>query len=67
MTTINTIEDQNEPPALIIVDNFSMCVPGVDQNKQEQVAPILRLLNALASEYNTHIMVIHHYRLPDKK
>ncbi len=58
--TINTIEDQNEPPALIIVDNFSMCAPGVDQNKQEQVAPVLRLLNALASEYNTHIMVIHH-------
>lgn len=57
---INTIDDQEEPPALLIIDNFSMCAPGVDQNKQEQVAPILGLLNALAAEYNTHIMVVHH-------
>lgn len=57
---VNTIDDQAEPPALIVIDNFSMCAPGIDQNKQELVAPILRLLNGLATEYNTHIMVIHH-------
>ena len=55
-----TINDQQIPPTLIIVDNFSMCAPGVDQNKQEQVAPVLQLMNALAAEYNCHVLIIHH-------
>jgi AAA domain len=57
---METINDQQVPPALIVVDNFSMCVPGIDQNKQEQVAPVLHLMNALAAEYNCHILIIHH-------
>jgi AAA domain len=57
---IETIDDQEVPPTLIVVDNFSMCVPGIDQNKQEQVAPVLHLMNALAAEYNCHILIIHH-------
>ena len=55
-----TVEQQEQKPALIVIDNFSMCTPGVDQNKQEQVAPILRQLNALAGEYELHVMIIHH-------
>ena len=57
---IETINDQEMPPTLIVIDNFSMCVPGIDQNKQEQVAPILHLMNTLAAEYNCHILIIHH-------
>jgi AAA domain len=57
---IETINEQEVPPTLIVVDNFSMCVPGIDQNKQEQVAPVLHLINALAAEYNCHLLIIHH-------
>ena len=57
---IETINDQEVPPTLIVVDNFSMCTPGIDQNKQEQVAPVLHLINALAAEYACHILIIHH-------
>ena len=57
---IETINDQEVPPILIVVDNFSMCTPGIDQNKQEQVAPVLHLMNALAAEYNCHMLIIHH-------
>lgn len=45
---------------LIVVDNFSMCVPGIDQNKQEQVAPVLHLMNILAADSHCHILIIHH-------
>ncbi len=57
---IETISDQEVPPTLIVVDNFSMCVPGIDQNKQEQVAPVLHLMNILAADSNCHILIIHH-------
>jgi KaiC/GvpD/RAD55 family RecA-like ATPase len=57
---IETINDQEIPPTLIVVDNFSMCTPGIDQNKQEQVAPVLHLMNTLAADYNCHILIIHH-------
>lgn len=57
---IETIVDQEESPALIVVDNFSMCTPGIDQNKQEQVAPVLQLINTLAADYNCHLLIIHH-------
>lgn len=57
---IETIKDQPDPPTLLVIDNFSMCTPGIDQNKQEQVAPVLHLMNALAAEYGCHILIIHH-------
>jgi AAA domain len=57
---IETINEQEAPPTLIVVDNFSMCTPGIDQNKQEQVAPVLHLMNTIAADYNCHLLIIHH-------
>lgn len=57
---IETIESLDEPPVLIVLDNFSMCAPGVNQNLQEEVTALFNPLHALASEYSSHIMVIHH-------
>jgi hypothetical protein len=56
----DTIEAGEQPPQLIIIDNFSMCAPGVNQNLQEEVAPILGRLNDLAQQYGCHVMIIHH-------
>jgi len=57
---LDTIENQKEKPILIIIDNFSMCAPGVNQNLQEEVAPVLRKLNQLAQDIGPHVMLIHH-------
>lgn len=59
---VNTIDEMSEEdkPALIVFDNFSMCAPGINQNNQEEVAPVLRDLNTLAQMKSTHVMVIHH-------
>jgi SpoVK/Ycf46/Vps4 family AAA+-type ATPase len=64
---LDTIEaiSENEKPALIIFDNFSMCTSGVEQSKQEQVAPILKKLNDLAQEQKTNLMVLHHTNKED--
>lgn len=56
----NTIAQEQQKPALIVLDNFSMCTPGVNQNLQEEIAPILRLINGLAQEYGCHVMIVHH-------
>lgn len=57
---IDTIEDMDAPPVLIVLDNFSMIAPGVDQNKQEMVTQLFTPLHSIAAEYGCHIMVIHH-------
>jgi hypothetical protein len=57
---LDTLEDATEKPVLIIADNFSMCTPGVEQNKQEQVSPILRAINQVVQDYGCHFMLIHH-------
>jgi AAA domain len=64
---LDTIEamSEDEKPALIIFDNFSMCTSGVEQSKQEQVAPILKKLNDLAQEQETNLMVLHHTNKED--
>lgn len=51
---------ENEKPTMIVFDNFSMCTAGIDQTKQEQVAPVLKTLNELSQNYDCHVMVIHH-------
>src|SRR5579885_22891 len=57
---LNTVEQQVVKPELIIIDNFSMCTPGINQNLQEEVAPVLRTLNTLAQEHSCHVMIVHH-------
>ncbi len=57
---METINDQAVPPTLLVIDNFSMCTSGIDQNKQEQVAPVLQLMNTIAADYNCHLLIIHH-------
>jgi len=56
----NAIEEQDEPPALVIVDTFSNCAPGVSQNNQEEVYPILAIGHEAAKTYGSHFMFIHH-------
>jgi KaiC/GvpD/RAD55 family RecA-like ATPase len=61
----NTLDEAKEKPVLIVIDNFSMCTNGIEQNKQEQVAPVLRDLHELAETYACHIMIVHHTNKDD--
>lgn len=60
-TLLDTIEDmaEEQKPDLLVFDNFSMCA-DIDQNKQNEVAPILKILNDLAEKLQCHILILHH-------
>jgi AAA domain len=64
---LNTLESMSveEKPSLLILDNFSMCTAGINQNKQEEVAPILKVLNDMAQNQEFHVMIIHHTNKDD--
>lgn len=64
---LNTLECMSveEKPQLLIFDNFSMCAAGINQNKQEEVTPILKILNDLAQEKECHVMILHHTNKED--
>lgn len=59
---LNTLEclSAEEKPSLLIFDNFSMCTTGINQNKQEEVTPVLKRLNDLAQDQECHVMILHH-------
>lgn len=56
---LNTLDDVEPKPLLIVIDNFSMCTT-VDQNKQDQVAPILRAVTHIVQTYGSHVLLVHH-------
>ena len=56
----NCIEEHDELSVLVIVDTFSNCAPGVSQNNQEEVYPILAIGHEIAKSYGSHFMFIHH-------
>jgi len=62
---LDTIEAGEHPPIMICIDNFSMCAPGVNQNHQEEIAPVLRLLNQLAQDYGCFCLIVHHTNKED--
>lgn len=59
LNTINAMSEE-EKPSLLIIDNFSMCTAGINQNKQEEVAPVLKVIQELAQDQEMHVMIIHH-------
>jgi DNA-binding MarR family transcriptional regulator len=63
---IDTLESLDEKPALIVFDNFSLCAAGVNQNNQEEIAPVLKNLHIIAGEFSSHVMLIHHTNKEDK-
>lgn len=57
---LNVIEEQEQPPVLVIVDTLSNCAPGVNQSHQEEVYPVLAVGHEIVKAYNSHFMFIHH-------
>ena len=55
-------ECQELRPALIVLDPFYLMTPGVDENSQVQVTPVLQRLLDLKQQYGVGVLIIHHYR-----
>jgi len=49
-------------PALIVLDPFYLMTPGVDENAQVQVTPVLKHLLELKQNYDVGVLIIHHYK-----
>jgi hypothetical protein len=55
-----TIEDQDEIPGLIVIDTFSVCAEGIDENNNAEVARFINAATYIKRTYGTHVHIIHH-------
>lgn len=53
---------KNVKPALVVLDPFYLLTPGIDENSQAQVTPVLKNLLKLKQAYGVGIQIIHHYK-----
>jgi hypothetical protein len=53
-------ESQQEDPVLLVLDTFSQCSAGIDENSAGQVAEYLNYCTELANEFGMTVLVIHH-------
>src|SRR2546423_243115 len=57
---LDTLEEADEKPSLLIVDNYSMCAVGTNQNDQMEVTQALMVLHEISQRYGCHCMIVHH-------
>jgi hypothetical protein len=55
-----TIEDEPEIPELVVIDTFSMCASGVEENSNSQVAMYLATATDIKQTYGCHVTIVHH-------
>jgi RecA-family ATPase len=55
-----TIASQEHVPNLLVVDPYSMCATGTDQNNQMEVTRTLEIAHEITRLYGCHVLVIHH-------
>jgi KaiC/GvpD/RAD55 family RecA-like ATPase len=57
---LDTVEDAEEKPSLLVIDNYSMCATGTNQNDQMEVTQTLMVLHGIAQRYGCHCLLVHH-------
>lgn len=57
---LDTVEEADEKPDLLVVDNYSMCATGTNQNDQMEVTRTLMVLHEIAQRYGCHCLLVHH-------
>lgn len=61
MDTIAELQAQSaEPYALIVVDTFSNCSQGINQNDSVEVGRVLATAHDIVFAYGCHVLVTHH-------
>src|SRR5205823_5575759 len=63
--TIEEMIEEEGKPDLLIIDTFSNCASGIDQNAQKEVEPVLRVCHEVKDTYNIQVMLIHHTNKSD--
>jgi hypothetical protein len=63
--TIKEMIANGEKPDVIIIDTFSNCTSGVDQNLQKEVEPVLHVCHDIRDTYDLQIVLIHHTNKED--
>ncbi len=53
-------EWQKEAPVLLVIDTFSQCSAGIDENSAGQVAQYINYANQLANEFSMAVLIVHH-------
>ncbi|WP_288741138.1 AAA family ATPase [uncultured Rheinheimera sp.] len=53
-------ESQNEAPVLLVIDTFSQCSAGIDENSAGQVAQYINYATQLANEFSMAVLIVHH-------
>jgi len=57
---LDTLAELEVTPALVVIDTFSNCSEGINQNDQAEVYRVLATAHEIAREYGSHVMVVHH-------
>jgi KaiC/GvpD/RAD55 family RecA-like ATPase len=57
---LDTVDEADEKPDLLVVDNYSMCATGTNQNDQMEVTRTLMVLHEIAQRYGCHCLLVHH-------
>lgn len=57
---LGEIERDHGKLALVILDTFRASAPGVDENSSNEVGPLMGMLEKLASDLNTGMLVVAH-------
>ena len=63
--TIKEMIANGEKPDVIIIDTFSNCTSGIDQNLQKEVEPVLHVCHDIRDTYDLQIVLVHHTNKED--
>lgn len=56
----DTIEALPSFPEEVVIDTFSMCSSGIEENSNSQVAQFLETATTIKLKYGCHVTIIHH-------
>lgn len=57
---LDTVAETQERYSLVVVDPYSLCATGTNQNDQNEVTKTLMTAHEIVREYHTHVMLVHH-------
>lgn len=57
---IEGLRELEDAPALVFFDTLSQCIPGANENQQEQMSIVVSGLNAIKREFGATCCLLHH-------
>lgn len=63
---LDTISEQVDAYTLIVIDTYSNCASGTNQNDQSDVERVLSTCHEVVRQFGAHVLVVHHSNLTGK-